>query len=255
MLYQNKNNDTKKNSIKQLEECGYDRDGRFEKYVYNKYFKPSYELTVINALAHDIKSSLMVIGGSAENLLAGADEEMEKVFHEQMSSEISKMEALIEKMQQFQKSTELQDIVSTDVDMNLVVAEVIARYEAAAAERGLTFAVQTEGNLVLQAEHDLMDMVVDNFLYNAVKYAVENTEIQITVTNQQFTVTNQWEPLEVYISHPERFFRNFEVGGKERSNKKGSGVGLGIAANILTHFEIQYRAVASKKEVRFEIFR
>lgn len=233
-------------------EYGY---GRFEKYVYNKYFKLGYEMTVINALAHDIKSSLMVIGGSAENLLAGTDEEMEKVFREQMSSEIGKMEALTEKMQQFQNSTELRDIEKTAVNMTSVIADVIARYEAAAAERGLTFAVQTEGNLVLQAEHDLMDMVIDNFLYNAVKYAVENTEIRITVSEQQFTVTNQWEPVEGYIRRPERFFKSFEVGGKERSSKKGSGVGLAIAANILTYFEIHYRAAASEKEVRFEIFR
>jgi len=228
--------------------------GKLEKRMYAKFYQPGHETMVINALAHDLKTSLMVIEGSAENLAAGVPQEKERKFWEQMTSETERVHHILTKMEQFRDTAELSDTPLHSMEMNTLIERVTKRYEAAAHERGLSFSVEDKGLFVFEGEEDLADMVIDNFIHNAVKYAKEGTEIAILIEENRVCFRNEWEPVEAYRKNPERFFLAYDVGNRVRGSEQGSGVGLSIAANVLRYFGLQYKAVVKKEEISFELY-
>lgn len=222
--------------------------------AYDAYLAEDYNRKCINALAHDIKSSLMVISTSAENIVADYESTNRKVFDEEITSEIVKLDNLIEKLGQYVATSEIKNALTEDVDITSLVFEIIDNYKKFADKRGLSFKLENKP-FTIRADHKLMDMVFDNFVYNAVKYACEGTEIQICITESSFKIYNCWEPVDKYINNPALFFKAYEVGSQERSFKNGSGVGLAISANILDYYKIKYQAMADREGVSFEIIR
>lgn len=224
-----------------------------ENSLYRNYYRPAHETVVVQALAHDLKTSFMVIEGSAENLAAGVSAEKEQVFLTQMNTETARVRQVLTKMEQFRQTADLSECTREPVELNALIYLSAQRYEELAKERGIRFAIEEKAGFVVMADHDLMDMVVDNFVHNAVKYAKENTEVKICIWEKKVQFQNEWEPMEEYRKYPERFFQAYNVGNNVRGASRGSGVGLAIAANVLSFFKLSYRAVAKEEVICFEI--
>lgn len=225
------------------------------KKVFEEYCAKDYNRTVLNALAHDIKSSLMVVSTSAENMLSGCEEAKRSVFEGEIASELEKLDSMIQKLDQFVRTSDLKTMETSETNVNALIDELVKRYGAAAAERELRVTVDKKGEFVLPADYELMEMVFDNFVFNAVKYATLGSEVTITLKETGFSIHNLWEPIEKYIQSPTLFFKAYDVGTTERSAKNGSGVGLAVAANVLDYYHFSYQAKADQKGVSFEVTR
>jgi two-component system NtrC family sensor kinase len=122
-----------------------------------------------------------------------------------------------------------------------VVFPAITDLSSQAAEREMTISPQVVA-IPLRADPDLMRVVMDNLIGNAVKYGSTGTEIKVTVRRipqgVRVEVRNQGVgvPRERF---PELFTKFHRINDPELKSRKGTGVGLYLVKKIINLHEGQ----------------
>jgi len=109
-----------------------------------------------------------------------------------------------------------------------VVRPAVADIEGAAAARGMTFAIEG-GSDAARADTDLMRVVMDNLVGNAVKYGREGTTIRIAVRRAGGRLRVEVRNKGVGVSPeniPRLFGKFYRVHDPATTTTKGTGVGL-----------------------------
>lgn len=195
----------------------------------NFYEMNEYRKTITNTMAHDLKSPLMVISGYAENLMEQDLSEKAKRFTKSIMENTEYMNRLIE------KSLELSKVESGNIKLNrenLNLREIsqglVSNYNSQLEERGLK--VQINGECAVNADRISMKEVLDNLIGNAVKYATEDSEIEIRMSEKTYEVSNV--SAAEFDMDANELMKPFVKGDNSRTGKKGSGIGLTIAKNL-----------------------
>ena len=195
---------------------------------------------LISMLAHDIKSSLSIIGGFALRLLRkGQDIDGEKAreYLEIVSQEAGKIEDLINELLEFSRlqSGQWRPNFSA-VSVEKEILELLKAYEARARERNLKLELDSAHDMiVVEADARRLQRVFRNLLDNAIKYsgeggvirveiAQEDEEVTVSVADQGMGIPKEELP---FIFDP--FHRGVYTAGKE-----GSGLGLAEVKTIVT---------------------
>ncbi len=109
-----------------------------------------------------------------------------------------------------------------------VVRPAVADCEAAASSRGMTIAVEGEAGPA-RIDTDLMRVVMDNLVGNAVKYGKEGTTVRIALgrANGRLRVEVRNEGVGVSPeSVPKLFTKFYRAHDPATTTTKGTGVGL-----------------------------
>ena len=109
--------------------------------------------------------------------------------------------------------------------------EVIKKYELQIKERKLTLDI--EGQMILEAERNMMVQAMDNLIGNAVKYCRDEGVIRIALNEKNIVISNPFKEKigdNVKLSN---LCKPFVMGDNSRGNKKGTGIGLAIVKNII----------------------
>lgn len=194
-----------------------------------QYRMEDYRKMLMNTMAHDLKSPLMSISGYAENLSMNPEHPKRDSYLQGIQSGISYMNRTIEDILSLSKLEERSGKIQfVKVDLNEILSSLIAKNEALATERNLSVNVTGEG--VVAGETTLVNELLDNLLTNALKYAPEGSDINISLSADKLTISN---PCETNLSSCiDRLCEPFVTGDENRSDQKGSGLGLAIARNI-----------------------
>lgn len=194
-----------------------------------QYRMEDYRKTLMNTMAHDLKSPLMSISGYAENLSMNPEHPKRDSYLQGIQSGISYMNRTIEDILSLSKLEERSGKIQfVKVDLNEILSSLIAKNEALATERNLSVNVNGEG--VVAGETTLVNELLDNLLTNALKHAPEGSEINISLSADKLTISN---PCATNLSSCiDRLCEPFVTGDENRSDQKGSGLGLAIARNI-----------------------
>lgn len=188
------------------------------------YMFEDYQKNLTNSLAHDIKTPLMAIGGYTENILTGglSGEETTNYLKSIMDS-VAYTDSIITRTLELNRMKPSDDIHKESTDVNRIIEECLEKHSLALDERNIT--VNITGNAEIYANISLLETTIENLISNAVKYASENSNINIKISNENLTVTNA-------VSHKtdvKNIRKPFVKGDKARSNQSGSGLGLAIA--------------------------
>jgi two-component system NtrC family sensor kinase len=113
---------------------------------------------------------------------------------------------------------------------------VIETYEKPAAEKGMRFVNRIDPGLILSSDRDLLFIVVNNLIGNAVKYGRENGTIIVAANRTRDSVTaevfNEGEPLAA--EETGRLFGKFvRLESAKKRHIKGTGLGLFITREIV----------------------
>ena len=193
------------------------------------YDMEDYRKTLMNTMAHDLKSPLMSISGYAENLKESVHAEKREHYAAAIMNNVDHMNRIISDILSLSK-TEDGNVVLNKTELNVeeVIRNCLKKYELQLSERKL----QTEivGALNLRADQTLFTEAMDNLIGNAVKYADSDSVINFTLNKKSIGITNQCS---VEISDANELLKPFVTGNENRSNKGGSGLGLAIAKNIM----------------------
>lgn len=193
------------------------------------YDMEDYRKTLMNTMAHDLKSPLMSISGYAENLKESVHSEKREHYAAAIMNNVDHMNRIISDILSLSK-TENGNVVLNKTELNVeeVIRDCLKKYELQLGERKL----QTEivGALNLRADQTLFTEAMDNLIGNAVKYADSDSVITFTLNKKSIGITNQCS---AEISDANELLKPFVTGNENRSNKGGSGLGLAIAKNIM----------------------
>lgn len=200
-------------------------------WVRTQYEIEDYRKSLTDAMAHDLKSPLMALSGFAENLKDNVHTEKREYYADIISENVNYMNGIIERILELSK-TETNDLKlkRERLELQTLFDEVVFKYEEQIDKKRLI--VDTEGDITINADRQLMLQAIDNLIFNAVKFSDNESIIYIVCDKNCMTISNTYsvgkdEPDELDLLKP------FIKGDKTRSNKSGSGIGLTIAKNIL----------------------
>ena len=193
------------------------------------YDMEDYRKTLMNTMAHDLKSPLMSISGYAENLKESVHAEKREHYATSIMENVDHMNRIISDILSLSK-TEDGNVVLNKTELNVegLISECLKKYELQMSERKLQSVIN--GSLTLRADKTLFTEALDNLIGNAVKYADSESVIIITLDKKSIGIINQCK---AEFDDVKGLLKPFVTGNENRSNKGGSGLGLAIAKNIM----------------------
>lgn len=189
---------------------------------------------LISMFAHDMKSSLTIIGGFVLRLLKKArqlDEEKQKKYLGIIKNESGKLESLVTEFLEFsrlQTGSLKFNFSATSLDKELM--ELSDSYQLKASESGLNLVFENEEELpIIMADTGQLRRVFTNLLENAIKFSKEKGTITISTheTAEEVVVEVKDDGMGIEKDELPYIFDTFRRG---RDTEKKEGFGLGLAA-------------------------
>jgi two-component system heavy metal sensor histidine kinase CusS len=189
-------------------------------------------------LAHEIRTPVGALMGQCQVALyqSRSVEEYETLLSNNMD-ELERISRMVENILFLARAGEGQAVLNVSrLDMAQELQRVADYFEGLAEERGITLVCQGAGPLLADAM--LFQRALSNLVANAVRYADENSQIQLQVLNQQtgevvVQVVNQGPP--IAPAHLDKLFDRFYRADAARSaGSHASGLGLAIVRAIMT---------------------
>lgn len=204
-------------------------------------------LEMTNAIAHNLKTPLFVIGGFAENL-KNEDDRKKKLHNiEIIQQQTEEMDSLIRRMLDLSRFDSPALKLNCEVfDFKPFIEKILENYYVH-TEHEIIFIYNSKPKI--KADPDLLKMVLENLIDNAEKYADYGSDITIKVSDDIFSVSNQcssfdkenitklWQP----------YFR-----AAKGDNKSGSGIGLSIVKSALEMHKFKYKAEFENRIITFK---
>ncbi len=189
---------------------------------------------LVSMFAHDMKSSLAIIGGFALRLLKKVrqiDEEKQKRYLGIIKNESGKLESLINDFLEFsrlQTGRLKLNFSATFLDKELM--ELVDSYQLKASQSGVKLELQNqEEPTIIEADAGYLRRVFTNLLDNALKFSKGNGTITISTdeTAEEVVVKVKDEGIGIERDEVPYIFDSFHRG---KSAEKEEGFGLGLAA-------------------------
>lgn len=186
-----------------------------------------------DVLRHDILNPVNAIHLSAAVLARGETEPTKTKFLKNIGNNISSLMEMIENAANLAKLAAAKDIEFSPLDLNNVLRNVLDDFEAQLKERNVVVEFDPLGESPAEMNAVVGD-VFTNLISNAIKYSPANSRIEIDIGDKDdfwvASVTDYGEGIS--DGNKERIFHRFER--IEKEGVKGSGLGLTIAAQIIS---------------------
>lgn len=204
----------------------------------------------VEGISHELKTPLAVMQATNEALSLGLiPEEDLGEYYETIKNEIYKSNKIIQDMMSVYKIDQADYMANwTDCNLKDLIIDSLQSHEILANNKSVEFQTDITDTLV-KADADKLLIVLNNFISNAIKYAPNNSRIQITSKDGYFAITNDGEiPKDSIESVFEPFYRI----DKARARQDGStGLGLYIVKQILTQHQAEYGVTSEHYKVTF----
>lgn len=194
------------------------------------YLTYDYRRKVTNAMAHDLKSPLMIISGNVQNIMLKPHEDVEQHFLENILDTTKYMDRTIHKsLELFELEEKGKKCVNLkEINFNNFFLKVTDKYKDALDKNKLQ--IQISGDLTAKADEILLEKIYDNIISNIIRYAAEESIVEIEFGKKDIIFKNEVdEKLDI---EPEDLVQPFVKGDKSRSGQSGSGLGLSIVREM-----------------------
>jgi len=189
---------------------------------------------LISTFAHDMKSSLTIIGGFALRLLTKTDtldDQKERRYLEIIRGESGKLEMLISDFLEFarlQTGKLKLNLSTTSLDKELM--ELCEAYQPKVSSAGLTLKLENENALPpMHGDPRQLRRVFTNLLDNAVKFSPKGGSIIVSTTTDANDIRISVKDQGMGISADELPFI-FDAFHRGKAGEQVKGFGLGLAA-------------------------
>jgi two-component system, OmpR family, sensor histidine kinase BaeS len=182
-------------------------------------------------LAHEIATPLSAVSGFAVALVdhsarspAEREEAADIVVHES-----ERLQQLLDDVRHLHRLELAESVRQEQVDIDVLCAETAQRFRLAADDAGVTLVVCAE-QVSVRADPRLIDVVVNNFVSNAIRYTPAGGRVRIVAQRRRSSAVIAVRDTGMGIApeHLERIFdRLYRV--DEARDRATGGFGLGLA--------------------------
>ena len=197
----------------------------------------------VSNVSHELKTPLTAVRACAETLLDGALEDMEhnRRFVQQIDEQASRLEALIQDLMRLAKIESAQDVFEVQpVSLYSAVGQCLETRQSIAEAKGLTLVTQPPPNdIVVLADEEGLNTILDNLVDNAINYTGTNGRIAVrwTIEDDEARLDVIDTGIGVPLDQQERIFERFYRVDKARSRELGgTGLGLSIVKHLVNVF-------------------
>lgn len=181
--------------------------------------------SMVDALAHDLKSPLTAISGYAENLANGVHPEKNAHYTSAIMENVEYMNSIISSTLELSKVENCTALHKEQTDVTALTNELYEKYRPQAEEKGISYI--SEGSCIVTADRTLISQVMENLITNAVKYTPDGGSITVISKAKSISVVNTCSSTASLQSQD--LTAPFAKGSESRSDRTGSGMGLAIA--------------------------
>jgi len=194
----------------------------------------------IHWVAHEMRTPLTAIQGSSEIMTRyNLPEAKRTELSEMINSESKRMARMIQTFLDIERLADGQmEMKRERFTMGDVASACFQRARPIAERKKIGIVLDTTMDAVLLGDRELMEYALYNLLTNAIKYSSKETEIHVTATQRgselRLSVTDQGMGMS-----PEElkkiFTKFYRTKNAEKSGEAGTGIGLSIVEQIVTH--------------------
>ena len=210
---------------------------------------------MIRGIAHELKTPLAVTKACVENW-EYIDEEQRPEYSAKIISEVDHMSDLITRLLDLSKLSGGDVKVHPEhIDLMHLTRTVYERMKDLANERELDVEIEGESGkdtFPVSADPDMMSIVIDNFMSNAIKFADKKITVKLSLSGRKtrFEITNDGAKISKFDQ--KRVWDVFYKTDESRSDRIGSsGVGLSVVKNILDLHKAKYGCKSSNAGTSF----
>lgn len=202
----------------------------------------------VSNFTHEIKTPLGIINGFSELVEIEQDEAKRNGYIEIIQNETHKINELVLAMLDLSK-LESQNITLTkeNIDLLDIVDECIDSLMYLFERKNIHLTTDL-GIAPISGDPFKMEMVINNFISNALRYTEEGKEVIIQLDEHQFSIEN--EGAHIPDEDLEKIWLTFHKVDKAR-NEEGTGLGLAICKAILDMHHFEYGVKNTQKGVLF----
>ena len=215
--------------------------------LYSLRARTGFHKSLINSMAHDLKTPLMVMQGFGENLKENVHTEKREYYAEQILENVAYLNGLVNKNLDIAKKRESEVLDIQPMYLMDLVAEAKERYQEKLDDKKLT--LNLRGECFLHGDPKLLRVVIDNLISNAIKYAPQGTAINVYAAHGRFQISNK--AVIHYKKNINSLLEPLEMADESRTSGMGTGLGLSIANGIIAEHGWRMSLAYNKK---FQIF-
>ncbi len=218
-----------------------DKNGQLEKDIERRHALDNARKSFINNVSHELKTPIAIISGYAEGLCEGIsdDPEVIKEYCQIIHDESQKMNELVVELLELSKLESGAQPFNPDYfDIGAKVSSLLNHLSLLFEQNGITVSNYIPPELVCYAQEDKIEIVLKNYITNAVSHCSGEKRIEIRLRERgniyEIGVFNTGEHIakhdlpEIWDS----FYRADKAHGR---SEKRFGLGLSIVKGIMTN--------------------
>ena len=207
------------------------------------------ELT--NAIGHELKTPLGIIRVSCDVMKENISKEKHDHYLDIITDEVDNMDKMVIEMLDLSKlELKAYELKKEKFSLNTLVNNILKKDQVIIENRKIKVNFKVDKEYEIEADQGRMKQVISNLLSNAIENTIEMGKIEISLSNEKFTIENEGEniPKEQIPFIWDSFYRG--KNSKEKY-KRGTGLGLAIVKNILELHNMIFGIENTKNGVEF----
>lgn len=193
----------------------------------NRAIREQHRMEMTNAVAHNLKTPLCIINGFSENLREENGYLTKQHYINVIQEQANEMDILVHKMLDFSKlETDSAKLNIKSFNIKTELENIAKKYNNISSKNIIVTADDKE----IFADKELMELVFENLIENAVKYSKDNSDIKISFANNNFNISNECD--EISKKDLKKIWKPYNRLEKDEE-VRGTGIGLSIVKHIL----------------------
>ncbi len=238
-----------------------DKNKQLEKDIERRHSLDNARKSFISNVSHELKTPIAIISGYAEGLCEGISDDpaVIKEYCQIINDESQKMNALVVELLELSKlESQAQTFEPAYFDLGRKISSLLSHLSLQFERNGITVINNIPSSLNCYAQEDKIEIVLKNYITNAVSHCTKEKQIVIGSRDLgetvEITVFNTGENISEH-DLPElwdSFYRADKAHGRSESR---FGLGLSIVKSIMDSHKCNYGVANTENGVvfRFEV--
>lgn len=202
----------------------------------------------VSNFTHEIKTPLGIINGFSELVEIEQDEKKRNEYITIIQNETKRINELVLAMLDLSKlESQKVSLKLEEVDLLDIVGDCLDSMMYLFERKQIKVHTQLDSSMV-KADRFKIEMVIDNFISNALRYTAEGKNVYVRLDEHGFEIENEGHPIPK--DDLEKIWLTFHKVDRSR-NAEGTGLGLAICKVILDLHHFEYGVKNTEKGVLF----